>query len=125
MPDIQPDNKRIFNFFDGFSNIAEDPFEIEFRIQEAEELEDMKIINEWLSRIRDDKGDILSSADENDWKLYRKACHRLIPIYRKGFNLKPFDGSSEEGQKGLTGEEVLDLYANFLIWRNDLKKNTE
>lgn len=121
----EPENKRIFKYFNGSEWVYEDPFEIEFRLNEAEELEDMDLMAKWLSAPKDDNGEFSQTATDADYKLYQKACHRLIPIYRKGFALKPFDGSTDEGRKALTSEEVLNLYADFIIWRNGLKKNTE
>lgn len=120
-PEPPKENTRIFKYNNGFADVWEDPFEIEFRVQKAQEFEDMQTLEKWISGIRNEDGEIDKNADENAWKLYLEACHRMIPIIRKGFSLKEFDTSTGQG---MTGEEVLDLYASFLEWRNGLKKNT-
>lgn len=115
--------KRIFKFFDGFSDVYDDPFEIDYRFQKASEFEDMKLIDSWIAQLpKDEEGYISKNADDSQIKLYEEGAHRYVPIIQKAFLVKPFDRSTGEG---LTGNQVLDLYGEYLIWKHDLKKNTE
>lgn len=114
--------RGIFKFNNGFKDIYADPFEIDWALQKASEFEDMKNIDEWLQIPHNEDGSIPDSVPDSDIKLYKEACHRLVPIIRKAFEIAPFN---KETGDGLTGEQVLDVYANYILWSIDLKKSIE
>ncbi len=114
--------REIYKYNDGFNDVWEDPAEIDYRMAKASEDLDMEVINQWLTIPIDDNGNPdegkMSSGSQ---KNFVEACHRILPVVRAGFNVKAFDRTTGQG---LTTNELLSLYAGYLEWQVDLKKNT-
>jgi hypothetical protein len=122
--ELQDNNSpKIFKYFDGFNWIYGDPFEIDYKFQKASETEDVATLDSWLRLPRDDEGNLIESkCDEGVMRLYNEAQYRYVPMVQKAFGLKPFNKVTGEG---LTMSDVIDLWSSYLIWKFDLKKNTE
>ena len=117
------DNKKIFKYNDGFNDVYGDPFDIDYRFQESSKMENMELIEKWISEVpKDQNGQIDILGDVGPLRLFNEACRKLIPFIRAAFNLKPFDPSTGEG---LTSEQVFELQAEYNDWKEGLKKNTE
>lgn len=114
--------KKIYKYNNGFETVWEDPAVIDERFLLASEKEDMNVLEKWTDLPRDDEGKIPKEIASAQVRLYQKATYRYIPLIRKAMNLQPFDPKTGDG---LAGEEVLDLWSEFLSWKHDLKKNTE
>ena len=117
--------KKIFKYFNGFEEVYEDPFEIDWRFQQASSmLPNFETIDNWLDLPKDEDGNMLpvSEIEPAKLKMYNDACHSYIPLIIKAFDLKPFDKKTGEG---MTGEDALNLWASYLEWQNNVKKNTE
>ncbi len=114
--------REIYKYNDGFNDVWGDPGEIDYRMARSSEDMDMEVINQWLNIPMDDDGNpdeekISPGAQKN----FVEACHRILPVIRAGFDIKKFDRTTGQG---LTTNELLSLYAGYLNWQVDLKKNT-
>lgn len=117
-PTDQP-KKNIFKYFNGIKTIYADPFELDWRMQDATKMEtSIDTKDSWLSPTPDSEGNF----DKQQIALLNEAYHFYIPILVKVFKLKAFN---EDTGEGMTGEEIIDLWSSYLSWRFDLKKNTE
>lgn len=120
--EIKTNSKRIFKYHNGIEEIYEDPFEIDWRYQDAiKMMPNIDQVDQWMELPRDDEGNILDDIEQSKIKMYNDACHIYIPIITKVFQLKPLDKKTGEG---MTGEEILNIYSDYLTWKFDLKKNT-
>ncbi len=117
---------KMYQYFNGFEFVYADPFEVDYRFDKASQLEDMDLLNQWISDVpRDQDGNLDREKFDNDksrQRLYLEACHRFIPLIRAALEVKPFDKSTGEG---LNSEEILRLWADYILWRAGIKKNIE
>jgi hypothetical protein len=111
--------KNVYKYFNGVKEVYADPFELDWRMQDATKMEpNIDIKDQWLNPTPDDKGNL----DRQQIALLNDAYHFYIPIVIKVFKLKQFD---EDTGEGMTGSEIIDLWSQYLAWRFDLKKSTE
>lgn len=116
--------KKIYKYFNGFEDVFADPAEVDYRMSKASENLDMEVIGQWLTLPTDESGEVLddSRLSPGVKANFTEACHRLLPSIRAGFEIKEFDKSTGQG---MTMDELLGLYADYMEWRAGLKKNTE
>lgn len=116
--------KRIYKYNDGFSDLYADPSEIDYRMAKATEMMDMEVIGKWLTLPTDDDGNVLDDSEisAGDKANFTEACHRMLPAIRSAFDIKEFDKSTGQG---MTMDELLGLWAAYLEWKADVKKNIE
>lgn len=111
--------KNIFKYFNGVKEVYADPFELDWRMQDATKMEQsIDTKDSWLNPTPDAEGNF----DRHQISLLNDAYHFYIPIVVKVFKLKSLD---EETGEGMTGEDIIDLWSRYLTWRFELKKNTE
>jgi len=116
-------NSKIFKYNDGFGDVYGDPAEIDYRMAKASDFEDMTVIDKWLDIPRNDDGTVdEAKVTDADKRNFMEACHRILPMIRAGFEVKEFDKTTGEG---MTMDGLLLLYASYLEWKLDVKKNTE
>jgi hypothetical protein len=120
-------NHRIFKYNNGKADVFADPFEIDYRFQQAAGGEDLEQIDRWMDLPRTEEG-LLDQNKINDpgagkiiMAQYMEALHRIEPIVRKTFNLEPFNPETGEG---LTNKEVIEIWDDYQLWQADVKKNT-
>lgn len=112
--------RRIFKFNDGDSEAFADPSELDFqisrldieRIMFPERLADVPTLPD---------GTIdYAKIDPLDVRLMIDSSHDADPLIRQAFGIRPFDRTTGDG---MLFEEVIELFNNYLSWRNDIKKN--
>jgi hypothetical protein len=124
-------NKRIFEYLipdpdspTGERKCYADPFEIDYRFQKASETENVDQLQQWMAiPFREDgtlkdPGEIDKVQDAN----YMEGTYRFEPLIRKAFNFPPFD---PETGKGLSGNEVLNIWWDYCAWQWLIKKNID
>ncbi len=115
--------RRIYKYFNGFDDVFVDPSEVDYRLMKSSESEDMATLDKWLELPQDEEGTLLEDKiDPKQMELFSEACHRLDPIIRSAFDVKPFDNKTG---LGLIHEEVLHLYLDYIEWRLSVKKNID
>jgi hypothetical protein len=121
-PTSDPDLKKIFKYNNGIEDVYADPFEIEWKIQDATKMiPDIATIESRLWILND--GDkVKEDPPAEDIALFNDAWHAYVPIIAKAFDLKMLDKKTGEG---LTADKMIDIYTDYLIWRENLKKNIE
>ena len=123
-------DRKIFSYNDGFEDVHADPGEIDYRFAKASESEDMDTLNKWLEVPDEDATTspdtamekAMEKARESRLQQFAEACHRLDPIVRHAFEIRPFDRKTGQG---MLHEEVINLYLAYMEWKFDLKKNTD
>lgn len=115
----QEENKGIFKYFDGESEVHADPFELDYKFMKISQDKDMKSLDSWLEPGPENEPEAESDRRAS---LFMEACHQLDPIIRKTFDIKPFD---KRTGKGLLLEDVMKLYYTYMEWRYIVKKNSE
>lgn len=115
-------DKRIFKYFDGESEIFADPSELDFQIAHLD-IEQI-MFPERLADIPTLADGTIDHAKINplDVKLMVDSSHDADPLIRQAFQVKPFDRTTG---KGMLFEEVVELFNDYLTWRNDVKKNMQ
>jgi hypothetical protein len=111
--------KNVYKYFNGVKEVYADPFELDWRMQNAVKMTpNIDTIDSWLSPQEDVEG----KFDRQQIALLNDAYHFYIPKIVDVFGLKKFDPDTGEG---MVGEDIIDLWSDYLGWRTELKKNTE
>jgi hypothetical protein len=104
------DKRKIFKYFNGKKEVYGDPFVINMNFFRALDSENVESLFEKM-----DNKDIQGSE-------YEDTVLRILPGIKAGFGVSEVDPDTGEG---LTVDEMVELFGDFLVWRADLKKNTE
>lgn len=111
--------KRIFKYFNGIKEIYADPFEIDWKMQHQITMNPSYEVHEKNIFVQaDDEGNV----SKRDLMLHNDALHFYVPVVTNVFGLQKFNPETGEG---MTADEILDIWTNYLEFKFDLKKNTE
>lgn len=115
-------NRKIYKYNDGKKDIFADPTELDHRIA-------MYRVEESFFPARiaeipfDEDGNIdQTRATPGDIQLMLDSAYEAEPLIRKAFRIDPFDPSTGEG---MFFKDVIDLFNDYMTWKNALKKNIE
>jgi hypothetical protein len=118
-------DKKIFKANIEGTDLFFDPFEVDYHYAEACKGVDIDQINNWLKIPKTPEGEPDWDKIDKDPILqsnYAEAVHRLVPLIRKAFELEDYDKTTGNG---LTSNQVLSLWGDYVDWQFDIKKNTE
>lgn len=116
-------NPKLYQFFNGFETVFLDPYEVSYRYDKYGQSEEMREAEKWINQAeRKEDGEFSETVSDSEKDLYWEAMHMHVPRIKNALEVPDFNKSTGQG---LSAEEIIDSWTNFIEWQNGVKKNTD